>query len=352
MREEPGRSAAGRVSRQLCRDTKRIVRLEDSDAFRRLAHRTINNVGIEFVTLYMMSIEDLDKYLLYLKTEKRYSGHTITAYNKDIHQFFSFLSSITEHQVLSGVSHHHVRSWIVDLAKESISNRSINRKVTSVRSYFKFMQKSMPDLKNPCDRIQSLKIPKRLPSIVRESEVLQFYDCIFNDEAEDYFKWRDYLILELLYNTGIRRSELIQLTIRDVNLISGWMKVFGKGKKERLIPLNSSLIENIQRYLEWRNKIENLSVSYLFLSDSYKQLYPKAVYNIVKKYLSLITTIDKKSPHVLRHSFATHLTNRGAELNAVKELLGHSSLAATQVYTHNSIDQLKSIYKKAHPKGE
>lgn len=298
------------------------------------------------------TIENLEKFIYFLQNEKRYSNHTVLAYNKDINQFFSFLSLITESIEIDKISYNDVRSWLVDLSTNQVSNRTINRKITSLRSFFKFLQKEFPSINNPCDRIQALKIPKRLPTIIRESEVNQFYDIVFDTEQIDYFHWRDYLILELLYNTGIRRSELINIRIQDINLNHGLLKVMGKGRKERLIPLNQELIENILQYLNWRNKIKNLDVKYLFLTENYKQLYPKAVYNIVKKYLSLITTIDKKSPHVLRHSFATHLTNRGAELNAVKELLGHSSLAATQVYTHNSIDQLKNIYKKAHPKGE
>lgn len=295
--------------------------------------------------------EYLDLYLNYLKTEKRYSSHTILAYKKDISQFITFLTNFSNDTSIFDIQFMHVRSFIVELSKDNIKNRSINRKVVSLRSFFKFIRKKHPEINNPCDKVQALKIPKRLPTVVKEQDLLKINDAIFSGE-ESFTQWRDFSIIELLYNTGIRRAELIDLKVFDVNLYNKEIKVMGKGKKERLIPLSENILLTLMTYLDKRSEILEEPCTHLFFTDNFKQIYPKAVYNIVNKYLSLITTVEKRSPHVLRHSFATHLTNRGAELNAVKKLLGHSSLAATQVYTHNSIEQLKSIYKLAHPKGE
>jgi len=292
----------------------------------------------------------IDSYITFLTKEKRYSTHTVSAYKKDLLQFSSFLTSQLEIVDLNLVKHIHVRSWIVELAEEGISNRSINRKVVAVRNFFKFLRKSIADLINPCDKIQALKIPKRLPSYVREEELKDTFSCIVQD-PDDIFQWRDYLIIELLYNTGIRRSELINLKRTDVSLGRGVLRVLGKGNKERMVPLSTQLVQDFHAYFEILKSNDNMQIAHVFFGSNSNKLYPKAVYNIVRKHLTLLTTIDKKSPHILRHSFATHMMNRGAELNAVKEILGHASLAATQVYTHNSIEELKSIYKKAHPKG-
>lgn len=269
---------------------------------------------------------------------------------KDLQQFFAFLSTVQETASIKEIKFIHVRSWVVSLAEDEVSNRSINRKISSLRSFFKFLRKSDSSILNPTDKIFALKIPKRLPPMVKEEELKKVFDVIFDGE-ETYQKWRDFAIIELLYNTGIRRAELIQLTLDDFSPSQNQIRVLGKGRKERIIPLNSSIAATMNLYIAWREGLKGVESPSLFLSDGLKDIYPKAVYNIVKKYLSLITTAEKRSPHVLRHSFATHLTNRGAELNAVKDLLGHSSLAATQVYTHNSIDQLKNIYQKTHPKG-
>ena len=292
----------------------------------------------------------LESFIIYLSSERRYSDHTVLAYQKDLQQFNSFLTEVLENSLLYDVNYNHVRGWVVDLSSNKIANRSINRKITSLRTYFRFLRKSDASIKNPCDRILALKIPKRLPSIVKEKELLNLFDLVF-ENGESYFQWRDFMVIELLYNTGMRKSELIGLQRDDIDIAGRTIKVMGKGKKERIIPFGSDLAENLLKYSIWRNGLNDVEGKIFFLSDSLKQLYPKAVYNIVKKYLSLLTTIEKKSPHTLRHSFATHLMNGGAELNAVKKLLGHSSLAATQVYTHNSIEELKNIYKRSHPKG-
>ncbi len=286
----------------------------------------------------------------YIEYERRYSSHTIIAYMKDLHQFFAYLSLIKDEIHVADVKFNQVRSWIVSLAEDNISNRTINRKISSLRSFYKFLRKKNQELVNPTDRINALKIPKRLPAMIKEEELSELRNVIFDGE-EDYFSWRDFTIIELLYNTGIRRSELINLRLGDFSAKGNYIKVFGKGKKERIIPLNSSILSTINSYIIFRESINKVTTDSFFLSDRLNDIYPKAVYNIVRRYLSLVTTSKKKSPHVLRHSFATHLTNRGAELNAVKDLLGHASLAATQVYTHNSIEQLKNIYQKTHPKG-
>ena len=286
----------------------------------------------------------------YLEHERRYSDHTSAAYIKDIRQFFSFLSLIEDEIRVDEVKFNQVRSWIVSLSEDNISNRSINRKICSLRSFYKFLRKRNLELVNPTDRISALKIPKRLPDVIKEEELRRIQEVVFDGE-EDYFTWRNFTIVELLYNTGIRRSELIKLRLADFSSSGNYIKVMGKGKKERIIPLNSSILSTINSYIGFRERIKEVNTDAFFLSDRLNEIYPKAVYNIVRNYLSLVTTSKKKSPHVLRHSFATHLTNKGAELNAVKDLLGHASLAATQVYTHNSIEQLKNIYQKTHPKG-
>ena len=286
----------------------------------------------------------------YLEHERRYSDHTSAAYIKDIRQFFSFLTSVEDDILVNEVKFNQVRSWIVSLSEDNISNRTINRKISSLRSFYKFLRKKNLELVNPTDRVTALKIPKRLPAMIKEEELSRLQEVIFDGE-EDYFAWRDFTIIELLYNTGIRRSELINLRLVDFSSSGKHIKVLGKGKKERIIPLNSSILSTINSYIGFRTDMKDVKTDAFFLSDKLNEIYPKAVYNIVRNYLSLITTSKKKSPHVLRHSFATHLTNRGAELNAVKDLLGHASLAATQVYTHNSIEQLKNIYQKTHPKG-
>jgi integrase/recombinase XerC len=293
--------------------------------------------------------ESLKSYLEFVSKEKRYSKHTVTAYKKDLRQFIAFLSDFLGNPLPEKIKHLHVRSWIVEMVEDGISNRTINRKVVSVRNFFKYLRKSNAEILNPCDKIQALKTPKRLPSFVQENELKNTFELIVDDQ-ENSILWRDYLIIELLYNTGIRRSELINLKRTDISYSRNVLRVLGKGNKERLVPLSNYLLDDMKRYFELL-KVQENKCEYVFFGKNSNKLYPKAVYNIVKKYLTLLTTIERKSPHVLRHSFATHLMNRGAELNAVKEILGHSSLAATQVYTHNSIEELKSIYKKAHPKG-
>lgn len=292
----------------------------------------------------------LSRFLNYIKHQKRYSAHTITAYKKDIESFLQYLKSTYEQEDLSNISHAYIRSWIVELTNQKNTPRSINRKLSSLKSYFKFLSREGLIKKNPLLKINSLKTSKRLPVFVEEKNINKLHNEV--EYKEGFSGLRDRLILELLYNTGLRLSELVGLKINSVDLSGNTVRVLGKGKKERIVPFGNALMDLIKEYLVLRKKTLGSMESndYLLLTDAGKKLYPKFVYRLVNKYLTLITTIDKKSPHVLRHTFATHLSNKGADLNAIKELLGHSSLAATQVYTHNTIEKLKQSYKQAHPK--
>jgi integrase/recombinase XerC len=235
---------------------------------------------------------------------------------------------------------------MVELMDLGITPRSINRKLSSLKSFFKYLLRQGKITTNPLRKIVTPKIGKRLPSFIRESEMQGLLSL---EENGDYSSYRDYLIMHILYYTGIRRSELINLKDHDV-ISSGGIKVLGKGNKERIVPILPDLLKEIREFQTIRDDYFEAKPKFLLTTDKGKKLYPKFVYNKVKKYLSLVTTSNKKSPHVLRHSFATHLSNRGAELNAIKELLGHANLSATQIYMHNSIEKLKQAYNSAHPK--
>lgn len=291
----------------------------------------------------------IDEFLNYLTFEKRYSQHTITSYKNDLIQFLRFLEQQYESSDIHLANHLQVRSWIVHMVQNEISNKSVNRKISTLKSFYKYHIKKGKIGSNPMQRIISPKMSKRLPAYVREDriETLLQSDCF----PPDFPGLRDLLILEIFYQTGIRRSELISIKDSDFNQSAGVLKVLGKGNKERLIPIQNKLFDLINEYKQSRNKhFEGTQFENLIVTDKGIRLYPKYVYNKVTSYLALITTNDKKSPHILRHSFATHLANRGAELNAIKSLLGHSSLAATQIYTHNTIEKLKSAHSSAHPK--
>lgn len=292
---------------------------------------------------------EIDKFLDYLHYEKRFSKHTITAYGQDLKQFFIFLETTFGELTLPQINHQHIRSWLVELMNDEIIAKSINRKTSTLKTFFKFLMKENVIDKNPMQKIIAPKIGKRLPYVVEEKGLEQLLDNnIFNN---DFKGVRDKLIFELFYNCGLRRSELIGLTIANLNLQLHQIKVLGKGNKERIIPLNPKLNPMIEDYIIQRNTLQNsTSHNFLIVLNNGKKTYDGFIYSTVKKYLKLITTIDKKSPHVLRHSFATHLSNEGANLNAIKELLGHSSLAATQIYTHNTIEKLKKAFKQAHPR--
>lgn len=287
-----------------------------------------------------------DSFIEYLQFEKRLSGHTIIAYSGDIDQFFSFLSNTYGIKTISEISHTVIRSWIVELMEQKISPRSVNRKITTLKTFYKYLLRQNIITENPMLKILSPKVSKRLPVFVEKENMDVLMDNIeFGDDFEGV---RNKLIIELFYATGIRLSELINLKEANVDIYACQIKVLGKRNKERILPFSPELKKNIQQYL---NMKERLTGEYFFVLESGKKMYEKFVYRLVNQYLSLVTTIDKTSPHVLRHTFATHMLNNGAELNAIKELLGHANLSATQIYTHNTVEKLKNIHKQAHPKG-
>jgi integrase/recombinase XerC len=291
----------------------------------------------------------VENFLQYLQFEKRYSNHTLTAYGNDLKQFFIFINATFGETEYQNISHQYIRSWLVDLMNNGNSAKSINRKLSSVKSFFKFLLKEGIIKKSPLNKVVPPKIPKRLPVFVEEKSM----DELLNNTPfeNNYNGLRDKLIIELLYNCGLRRAELINLLIKNCNIAQLQIKVIGKGNKERIIPISKNLSLLIDEFLKSRNFLNKIvDTEYLLLSESGCKMYDSLVYRVVKTNLSLVTTIKKKSPHVLRHTFATHLTNEGADINAIKELLGHSSLAATQVYTHNSIEKLKKAFNQAHPR--
>lgn len=286
----------------------------------------------------------------YLSYEKRYSTHTVEAYRTDLRQFSEFLSEAYELSNVKEVSYQVVRSWIVHLMGDDMSSRSVNRKISSLRTFFKFLRKEGEIELNPMQKIQGPKAEKRLPVFVDEPGMSNLFEVV--EFQEDFKGQRDKLLMELFYATGVRVSELIEIRDTDVDQSNCTIKVLGKRNKERLVPVSIKFLQGLRAYIETRNMRNDLINSgYLLVDDEGKKLTRFFVYRLVKQYLSMVTTVTKKSPHVLRHTFATHMLNHGADLNAIKEILGHANLAATQVYTHNTIDQLKNIHKQAHPKG-
>ncbi|MAX79576.1 MAG: integrase [Crocinitomicaceae bacterium] len=291
------------------------------------------------------------EFLKYLSVEKRYSSHTVKSYQNDLRQFILFLNK--EFQVLAPaeVTHHFIRAWIVDLMEvEGCTPSSVNRKLSTLRTYFKFLLRSLLIKANPMTNITAPKKAKRLPEFAAENDILQLFNA---DVFEDSYKGAmEKAIVGLFYQTGIRLSELIELKLQDVDFNKGFIKVLGKGGKERFVPIGNEMIHELDQYLNYKNSIEhnNEEEFFFFTTEKGKKLYPSMVYKTVNRWLSEVTTLNKTSPHVLRHTFATHMLNRGADLTTIKELLGHESLAATQVYTHNSFEKLKDIYKQAHPR--
>jgi len=295
-----------------------------------------------------MSLKFFSEYLL---LEKKYSNHTVLAYTKDIENFQTFLNQHNYSEDLIQVGYSEIRQWIVTLVDTGISNRTINRKVSSLNTYYKYLQKTEDINVNPLKQHKALKVGKKaqLPFSEQELKTVLENSIVVND----FESARNHFIIELFYATGIRRIELVNLKLTDVDKSNDQIKVLGKRKKERYIPLIESLSKSLNSYLEYRNNLPTIDdKEYLFLTKSGLKIYEKLVYRIINKYFSEASTKAKCSPHVIRHSFATHLLNQGADLNTVKELLGHSSLAATQVYTHNSIAELKKVHAKSHPRNQ
>ncbi len=301
----------------------------------------------------------IDRFIRYIKFEKRYSPHTVSAYQSDLDQFIAFINNpegktpapSPEITHPSQITHYQIRNWMVELMNDQIMARSINRKIATLRKYFKFLlQEGVIEI-NPASKIITPKIPKNLPVIVEDVKLSQMLDEneVF---SHDFKGLRDKLVIEMLFGTGMRLSELLGIKDSDINVYEGTIKVLGKRNKERIIPVNHELKLLLAEYQQLKKNQDfsgNNSLT-LIVTDKGANAYSKLIYLIVQKYLSYISTQNKRSPHVLRHTFATSLLNRGADLNAIKELLGHANLSATQIYTHNSVERLKSIYKQAHPK--
>ena len=283
-----------------------------------------------------------EKFLRFLEHEKRYSVHTLKSYSTDLEQFIQFLSSEFQVNTVKNINFQFVRSWIATLLSNNISTRSVNRKITTLKTYFRFLLKENIIKQSPMQKIISPKTSKRLPVFVEEIKMDKLLNEI--DFGEGFLAQRDRLILELFYFTGIRLSELINLKNKDIDFSNSTILVLGKRNKERLLPLTSDILSKIKK-LNTSNRSP-----FLFTTEKGKQISAKQVYRLVNKYLSMVTSLDKKSPHILRHTFATHMLNNGADINAIKELLGHANLSATQAYTHNTIKKLKTIYKQAHPR--
>jgi len=292
-------------------------------------------------------MEAIGKFIEYLRFEKRYSKHTLSAYENDLRQLACYLNETYEVKELREIVAPFVRSWLVKLMDEGIDPRSVNRKITTLKSFYKYALKNAWVDASPMGKISSPKVAKRLPVYVEAEKLNLLLDHISFDD--DFNGRRDHLIIEMFFGTGMRLSELIGLEIKDVDLRNGQLKVTGKRNKQRIIPLFPALTEQISKYMECRTTISNLNDS-LFVLENGKKLYPMFVQRLVKENLSKVSTLKKRSPHVLRHSFATEMLNNGADLNAIKDILGHANLSATQVYTHNSIEKLKEAYKDAHPR--
>ncbi len=289
---------------------------------------------------------NIEKFLSFLSYEKHYSSNTVLSYGNDLEQCNKFLSAINKD--FETATANDLRAWMISLVNQNISASSIHRKISTLKTFYKFLLREQIVAQDPTRKLIAPKIKSRLPFFVEEKNMLSLFQSI--SFANDFKGLRDKLVLSLLFATGIRLSELLHLTISDIDLHSCTLKVLGKRKKERIIPFGKTVKEDILSYLTLRNNLVISSIPYLILTNQYKKPYPKLIYRIVHHYLTLVTSIDKRSPHVLRHTFATLLLNKGADLNAIKELLGHANLAATQIYTHNSFEQLKSIYTKAHPR--
>jgi integrase/recombinase XerC len=291
-------------------------------------------------------MQHLDKFLNFLQFEKRFSRHTQISYKTDLEQFSDFISGEFNCLNPDGVNFRMVRKWIVKLMDQGNTSRTVNRKLSALKSFYRFLQKNGVVESNPLDKITSPKVNKRLPVFVDEKQMDILLDDI--EFGDDLIGSRNKLIIEMFYFTGIRLSELINLKKSDVDFYNLTIKVLGKRNKERIVPVNSDFMASI---IKFKNKESLIAeTDNFFTSKTGKKLYPKAVYRIINAYLKLVTPIEKRSPHIIRHTFATHMLNHGADLNAIKELLGHANLSATQVYTHNTFEKLTRIYKQAHPR--
>jgi integrase/recombinase XerC len=292
----------------------------------------------------------VESFINHLEFEKRTSRHTIIAYRKDLEQFEEFSRLSFEQEDITKADHGTIRAWVIDLVEQGLNPSSVNRKIATLRSFYNFLMRSGEITQDPTYKIRSLKTPKRLPEFVQEDAIGKILEEMHY--AADFDGQRDRMVMEFLYLTGVRLSELIELKWRDIDLHQDAVKVFGKRKKERIIPISKSLKLNIISYRKvfhesFSNTDEN---DYFIVTKEKEQAYPMKIYRIVRQYLDLFAQTTKRSPHLLRHTFATHLLNKGADLNAVKDLLGHANLAATQVYTHNSMEKLKAVFEQAHPK--
>lgn len=293
---------------------------------------------------------EIQTFLDFLKFEKRYSAHTIRSYQDDLLQFLVFLQQDYDEQQLVKAEYTTVRSWLAQLKENEISSKSINRKISSLKSFFKYHLKTGTITQSPMGRIISPKISKRLPVFIKEEDTDKLIRST-HSATENWKSLNTHILVQLFYGTGMRLSELVNLKENQVDFGRRQIKVLGKGNKERIIPVTTELMGVVKEYIQQKKKEFENATGTLLVTEKGKKMYPKYAYLLVNAVLNdTIKTLDKKSPHVLRHTFATHLMNNGANLNAVKELLGHSSLAATQVYTHNTIEKLKNVYKKAHPK--
>ena len=293
----------------------------------------------------------LKAFTTYLSLEKNYSQHTIKAYANDISEFTDFCFDAYQIKSLTEVDYSFVRGWVVQLVNQGISNRTINRKISSLKAYYRFLQKVGEVKNNPLAKHKALKTEKKIQVPFSENEMAEVLGKI--NYSDDFLGSRDRLIIELLYTTGIRRAELVNLKLSNIDLDQHSLKVLGKRNKERIVPVIMELSSAIKSYIEFRGKLPDIvDKEYFLLTSTGHKVYETLVYRIINKYLSLVSPKVKKSPHMLRHTFATHLLNNGADLNAVKELLGHSSLASTQVYTHSSVAKLKQVHLSTHPRSK
>ena len=281
----------------------------------------------------------------YLKNERNFSHNTIKSYTKDVEQFLFFLKKNSVNIEFSSTKD--IRKWIIQNRDSGLEPSTINRKISCIRTYYKFLKRESKVSYNPLININLLKIKKRLPVFVSEKSMYDLFSKV--NFSQDFKGRRDKFIIDLFYQTGIRLSELINIQITDFNIKNKTLRIYGKGKKQRIVPVLDSLITHYHNYMISRNHIKS---EFIFVTSKGDKLYPKVIYRLVNKYLGLISTISRRSPHILRHTFATHLLNRGAKLNTIKEILGHKTLSSTQVYTHNSLEKIKKIYNKSHPRGQ